>query len=398
MSPHPPIRNRPTALWRGAASANPRDPALLPYRPDWFARLGAAALADPALRTIAFRQPACALALLTTDPERTRARLEPALVGSGEAVFHYLAWSDARGLPTEPMLPAFRATLLYDGYWGYRHARRTGDTRLLAEVESWCADEKRRFGSAAALHLMRHPQEAVRPYRDLIAAHPFYAYLALPRLHPRGLRVRPADIGRDAKWAWHFALSRFSPEPAAFLPAILGDPGWAVEYATVHGWLSTPQQRVAWASRLSVTAAGHPLLPVATDFLTARAAVPAILASGLTEESRTLDALGRNKNKAVWRPTPEQIDSEPFRRIVGPPRYTDRGYARGTVVDSADRGFAEIKSGRSRLGPSYQLRLQAFRAVVEDQPLHIYTNRPVAEEFSRWLGPLGVKVEPLPDP
>lgn len=393
MSPHPAVRSRPAALWKTAPEPDPGDPAVLPYRPDVFARLGPEAVADPRLLAIAYRHPACALALLMAHPERTRAALEPALCGSGEAVYHYLTWAAGRGLSERA---DHRATLVRDGYWGFRHARRTGDVRLLAEVETWCGDEKRRYGAAAALHLMRHPHEAVAPYRELIAAHPFYAYLALPRLHPRGFEVQARDIGSDAKWAWHFALSRFTRDPREFEPAVFADPAWGLEYAAARGWLSNPRERERFAARLEAAAGGHPLWPAAARCLRARAASPSPLTEGIQAEARTLDALGRRKNRAVWRPSPEQIQSPAFRRIVGTPQYTARGHARGTIVDSAEQGLAEIKSGRSRLEPCYQLRLQAFRAVVEDQPLSIYTSRPIPDRFAHWLGPLGVKIEPLP--
>ncbi|MGH7996508.1 MAG: hypothetical protein ACREFX_09170, partial [Opitutaceae bacterium] len=383
---------------------DPRDPAVLPYRPDWFARMGAGALQVPELRAVAFRHPACALALLTADYERTRKVLEPALAGAGEAVYHLLTWSEARevafaGSPRTPDLdPAMRTTLIQDGYWGFRHARRTADTRLLSDVETWCGDQKRRYGSAAALHLMRHPREAVGPYREVVASNPFYAYLALPRLHPRGLRVGASDIGADPKWAWHFALSRFSPEPESFVPTVLSDPAWAVEYASARGWLGDPARRARLSTGLEARAGGHPLTRAAVALLNARVVLPAALAAGQAAEARTLDVLGRQKNTSIWRPSEEQWESEAFRRIVGPPRFTERGYPRGTIVDSADGGLAEIKSGGSALVPSYQLRLQAFRALVEHRSLRIYTSRPVSGRFADWLGPADVKIEPLPEP
>ena len=126
--------------------------------------------------------------------------------------------------------------------------------------------------------------------------------------------------------------------------------------------------------------------------------VPVPLALGQAAEAQALLALNIQKNSAVWRPTPEQIESPAFRFIVGRPRYTSTGLARGTVLDSINPGFTEIKSGTSVLDSTYQLRLQTYRSVVENQPLTIYTNRPVDTRFGKWLDPRGVQIEPLPEP
>ena len=127
-------------------------------------------------------------------------------------------------------------------------------------------------------------------------------------------------------------------------------------------------------------------------------AVPKTLLSGQLAEARALDALQMAKNTDVWRPTTGQIESPAFREIVGRPLFTARGLVRGTVIDSVQKGFAEIKSGASVLGSTYQLRLQAYRSVVEDQAFKLYTSRPLDTQFARWLRPLGVKVRPLPSP
>lgn len=125
---------------------------------------------------------------------------------------------------------------------------------------------------------------------------------------------------------------------------------------------------------------------------------PEALASGQAAEARALEALHLPKNTAVWRPSPAQIASPHFREVVGDPHYTSTGLVRGTVPDSVAAGLAEIKSGGSILDSSYQLRLQAYRALEEKRPLTIYTSRPVGPGFRRWLGPHGVAVKPLPEP
>jgi len=143
----------------------------------------------------------------------------------------------------------------------------------------------------------------------------------------------------------------------------------------------------------------HPLLPRCLAVLSGQhlPAIPPVLANGQQAEISALERLRRQKNRQVYRPSDEQINSSEFKKIVGPPQYTERGYARGTVMDVADGEFAEIKSGESVLEPTYQLRLQAYRAAVEKRPLRIYTNRPVSAQFAERITSLGVAIEPLPE-
>ena len=126
--------------------------------------------------------------------------------------------------------------------------------------------------------------------------------------------------------------------------------------------------------------------------------IPPALRSGQAAEAQALQALRLEKNTEVWRPSLEQMASSDFQRIVGSPHFTARGLARGTVLDSVERELAEIKSGSSPLMSTYQLRLQTYRAVMEERPLKIYTNRPVDTDFRQWLDPWGVRIEPLPPP
>jgi hypothetical protein len=433
VSPHPPVLSRPAALWRLAApaarpgwkeayearllrAAGRAGPAaadaaaVLRYRPDLLARLGPRALGLPTVRAAALRHPACAVALLCRSYDAAAPELEASLAGSGEAVYHLLGWAADLQVRLRQPERFYRQTLVQDSYWGIRHARRTRDPALLAEIAAWAGDERNRYAAAAAVFLVRHPREAVKPFQDVLVSNPFYAYWALPRLHPRGFCVRPDELRGDAKWSYHFALTCFSREPRAFEPAVAADPGWMIELAAARGWLGEPGAIGALRRQLAGAAAGHPLLEPAMGFLGAGApaprrgapppdegTVPAPLASGQAAEVRALGALRFSKNKEIWRPSPAQIESSEFKRIVGLPRYTDRGFPRGTVVDSDDTELAEIKSGRSLLRPTYQLRLQTYRAVAEERALKIYTSRPVDADFGEWLGPWGVEIKPLPE-
>ena len=116
---------------------------------------------------------------------------------------------------------------------------------------------------------------------------------------------------------------------------------------------------------------------------------PAHLGQGRDFENEVLDDLGLDKNNDVWRPTVAQMDSAAFRVMVGEPKFTSGGQPVGVIVDSLG---LEIKGGSSRLGSSYQLRMMAYRAFVENEPLTILTTRSVRPGFRSWLDRWGVGV------
>lgn len=64
----------------------------------------------------------------------------------------------------------------------------------------------------------------------------------------------------------------------------------------------------------------------------------------------------------------------------------------GTILDGTDNGYLEIKGGTSTLNTTYQLRLQTYFSLVNDQPYTIMTTRPVSPDFQQWLDFWGVKV------
>jgi RHS repeat-associated protein len=118
--------------------------------------------------------------------------------------------------------------------------------------------------------------------------------------------------------------------------------------------------------------------------------------AGQTFETEILAAQNLEKNTGVWRPTPAQIDSAAFKLIVGEAEYTPRGLARGTILDSVEGGFLEIKGGASALESTYQLRLQTYRSLIENTPFTIQTTRPVGIEFGQWLNRWSVSIHPPP--
>jgi hypothetical protein len=434
MLSHPPVLARPRELWRGRAAGwkdefdnrvvgeirsrlrgsdqhiSSSALGVLPYRPDLFRRIGPAALSHPALKSVLFANPTCALTLITSFYDETAPILEPSLAGCGESVYALLNWAALRGRKLLQPESFYRRALVTDGYWGLRHAQRTGNRSLLDDVKAWCGDERRNYASAAALFLIRNPSERPARYRDVVLSNPFYAYVSLPHLAGRGLSISPEDVGAQPKWAWHFAQSPLSRHPGELMARAAQDPGWAVELAAARGWLSDPAGYRNAAALLKEAAPDHPLREPASLFLEAlehprpaaptrpetRHPVPSILSSGQDAEARALCALNAAKNTEVWRPSLQQIDSPAFRTIVGRPLYTVRGIVRGTIVDSVEDGLAEIKSGSSILNSTYQLRLQTYRSVIEERPLRIYTSRPIDIDFGQWLDPWGVKIEPLP--
>jgi len=117
------------------------------------------------------------------------------------------------------------------------------------------------------------------------------------------------------------------------------------------------------------------------------------LKSGVDFEAQQLAQLGQAKNDTVWRPTNEQISSAAFKVIVGEAKYTPSGKPVGTILDATGDGLLEIKHGISELSSSYQLRLQAFRALAEGTPFTIRSTRPINLTFQGWLERWGVKIE-----
>lgn len=128
----------------------------------------------------------------------------------------------------------------------------------------------------------------------------------------------------------------------------------------------------------------------------AEGGVPSALRAGQLAEGPALDAIGSG-GKVVFTPTAEQINSAAFKVIVGDARYTASGAPVSTIFDgSTAAGLAEIKSGSSMLNSTYQLRLQTYGALVNNQPLTIFTSRPINPTFGDWLTRWGVSVKPMP--
>lgn len=401
MLPHPPVLRRPLAIWRGDSAADAavcRHPAVYPLRPDWFADAVAGGPLSASDQRLAFAHPLCAAALLERDYPRYAADLEPALQGDGESVSHLLNRAREAGTTLHRPARFYRQILCADPYWGQRFAQRARDPALSADILRWTEDQRHVSAAAAAWFLIHRPRERAEPYLDLIRANPFYAYIALPHLHPRGLRVAAPDAP-TARWAFHFGRSVFAGDKSHYAARLQSDPAWHIEELAGAG---RPLESLAGErllAELRERHADHPLLERAlwaVRSLTPSLASPHPLRAGRSAEIRALSALQREKNRTTWRPSPEQVTSPEFKRIVGLPRYTERGFPRGTILDSVEGEFAEIKSGQSALSATYQLRLQAFRAWAEARPLKIYTNRPIDPEFDRWRKPLGVAIEPLP--
>jgi RHS repeat-associated protein len=128
-----------------------------------------------------------------------------------------------------------------------------------------------------------------------------------------------------------------------------------------------------------------------TPFLGTKAINP--MEAGRAFEAAQLADLGVAKNTTVFRPTLADTQSATFKVIVGDPKYTPGGQLRGTILDSTQKGFLEVKGGRSPLGDSYQLRLQTYGALKQSAPYKIRTTRPITREFSEWLRRWGATIE-----
>nr|WP_253899979.1 RHS repeat-associated core domain-containing protein [Corallococcus carmarthensis] len=126
--------------------------------------------------------------------------------------------------------------------------------------------------------------------------------------------------------------------------------------------------------------------------------VPPQLTAGTLDEARILDALGSN-GKVTFQPTAEQMESAAFRVLVGEPKLTSQGNPVSTIFDaSIGPGVAEIKTGKSLLNSTYQLRLQVYGSLVNGWKFTLYTSRPINPAFRAFLTRWGVSIQSLPGP
>jgi len=116
------------------------------------------------------------------------------------------------------------------------------------------------------------------------------------------------------------------------------------------------------------------------------------LRAGQLYEVEQLSALGVGKNNTVFRPKIAEVETATFKAMVGEPKYTPGGQLKGTIFDSVENGYLEIKGGTSELNSTYQLRLETYKATVDRQPFTVQTNRPVNPQFQKYLDFWGVKV------
>ncbi len=294
MTTHPPFISLPQAIWRRTPAAaewqhgyetwavneiqralalgsksqiQPDVLGLLPYRPDLLVRVGPGVLEHEQLRALIQAHPACALALVIAFFEESAASLVRFLEGSGECIYHLLKWAEETGQPLPEPESLYRRTLIIDAYWGMQHAKRTGNASLVTDILACAADERRNYSAAAAYFLLQHPQEPVAPYRDVLIANTFYAYLALPRLSLRGFAVAPEDVGPVPKWACHFACSHFSTRKEELIELTSSDPAWTIELANGLGWLTQPNKLAQIGETIGRAATGHALQRPAMRFL-----------------------------------------------------------------------------------------------------------------------------------
>jgi hypothetical protein len=129
-----------------------------------------------------------------------------------------------------------------------------------------------------------------------------------------------------------------------------------------------------------------------TPVVTGAPGVANPLRAGQLHEAEQLARLGVEKNNLVFRPSVEQANSAAFKVIVGEPKYTPGGQLKGTIFDGAENGYLEIKGGKSELNSTYQLRLQTYKATIDNKPFTIQTTRPVNSQFQTWLDTWGVNV------
>jgi hypothetical protein len=119
---------------------------------------------------------------------------------------------------------------------------------------------------------------------------------------------------------------------------------------------------------------------------------PVQFRAGRLYEEERLGERGETKNTDTWRPTQDQVKSAAFGVIVGPPKVTRGGQQIGTIVDVSEGGALEVKGGKSSLYSTYQLRLQVYRSLIEQQSLTIETTRTPNPTLQGWFDRWGVQV------
>jgi RHS repeat-associated protein len=240
------------------------------------------------------------------------------------------------------------------------------------------------------------------------------AFVGGSTLRAMGLGGSAALMGSVTEVAGNREMAAITNQPYA------GDVASDAKFILINTALGTFIGRFATAGTVTVThkvcckaSGGSTLVPVSpteaatamqeaapilakAEVAAASSGVPSALRAGQQFESEVLAAQNQIKNTDVWRPTIEQIDSATFGVIVGDVRYTTGGLPRGTILDSVQDGFLEIKGGTSILDSTYQLRLQTYRSLIEITPLTIQTTRPVAPSFADWLSRWGAKVQAPP--
>jgi hypothetical protein len=385
---------------------------ILNYRPDLFKRIGPVALKNSKLNFFIRTNPDSCLVLLKHFYTDTAPQLEETLASSGKSIHELLAWASVNHRELKKNESFYRDSLVVDSYWGYQLAKETHNTDLLKELNQWCSDERFERASAATIYLELNPKESPLPYRDLIIQNSFYAFLSQARFNSVGAPIQAHELYPSPNWAAHFALSPHCKDPASFTKIASKDTAWLIEIAYTKNLFKDNNFKEKFIAE-ERSKPNHPHIPeVINSFLdnlespnkiiTKKPIVlPGMLdvfTQGKAAEQKILKLLQLDKNKELWRPSEEQIESNKFKEIVGAIKFTKRGLYKGTVLDSTECGYTEIKSGKSPLRASYQLRLQTYKSVIDKRPFTIYTDRPTNKEFIRWSSLYEIKIKPIPTP
>lgn len=397
--------------------ANPKEKisdqtlGILNYRPDLFKRIGPIALKNSALNLSVRTNPDSCLVLLKHFYSDTAPIIEETLASSGKSIHELLEWANANHKELYKNETFYRDCLVVDSFWGYQLAKDTHNKDLFYELSQWCSDERFERASAATIYLELNPNESPLPYRDLIIQNSFYAYLAQSRFIKAGAPIQAHELYPSPKWAAHFALSPYCKDSTAFTKIISKDTAWLIEVAHAKNLFKDKRFKEKFVSDLR-SIPDHPYIPEAINSFLDNLEYPKriikkkepispgmlnVFSEGKAAEEKILRLLQLDKNKELWRPTDEQIESVKFKEIVGNIKFTKRGLYKGTVLDSTECGYTEIKSGKSPLRASYQLRLQTYKSVIDNRPFTIYTDRPTNNEFNRWSSLYNIKIKPIPN-
>lgn len=217
------------------AKANYEGPKrlALKYFPEVAAGLGANALENATLGAAIKTEPLAALQLLITNYESFAPKLEPVVLGSGEATYYLLKAAKEKNLYLAQASEVYFDAMLKEPFWALRHWGDVtpSDDALLARCLQYGKANKDKSAAGAYLHAYFDTDADPTDYIEAFSANPMIAYLASRHFYDRGIEFKYFGLkGLTPRWAYHFITDGFLDDEEGLIDTLLGSPDWLVEY------------------------------------------------------------------------------------------------------------------------------------------------------------------------